>query len=693
MWTFLVVSVIPLLNETHSPSWYFMLYNGSDTKDCGRSVDSACLSLLHVLNLYYAKPPTEQLAIMIDIPLEINKNFLVSLSWLKCCTTGATFIVVVGILFRKQNCIFLFQKLCPAFRSSSFVIQTLTQAPKASVIVTDIDFYMSVWSVMNLNLNFTNCQLRSSQIKTATTRLQVSNCQVRSSFQIFDGLATFVNCTILSSKISSQSPLIDAKNSTVILKSSQVVNWQGEGFLQISEGIGKITGVKFVNCTAAFSLIIAIHHTTLVADNCTFVSSTGTSVKLYNNSVGSVHNSLFQDNRISDSHSKQNYSLGQCYLGSYLQLKNSHFVNNTILSNASVVCVIKSIVFLQNCSFKNNRASDVMGIVSILKGILRMNTTIFSNNTGGAVHLYNSSNFVISKCLFQDNHANALNVGGAIRCIGQGKVHKKGNFWNDLMEMLETQHLPTANATRPVFVAVATNSEGMVSNCSFIGNIAQHGGAIAAKDVGLILSFNVFENNFNSAVYLDHSPANFTQCTFHGNNGHEFGGAISSVWASLSVISSVFTENEFVGHFYGGAISFGMYSTLTVFNSTFCGNRGSMGGAIYGYHAVNAYLCESTFVGNSGKSGGAIFISAGDAVLQECHFESNTGYGSGGALSFDFYSNARIIQTQFINNTSAGGGAVSSFRNSSLFCNLSTFYNNSAKLKQVYLLFVICFLQ
>ncbi len=522
---------------------------------------------------------------------------------------------------------------------------------------------------MNLNLNFTNCELRSSLIKTVTTRLQVSNCQMGSSFEIVDGEATFVNCTIYSTTILTQLAFIGAKNSTVILKSSQVVNWQAEGFLQISDGIGRITGVKFVNCTA-ISLISAIQHTSLLAENCTFLSNMGTTVELYNSSVGTVDNSLFADNRIL--HSNFSFFIVMCISGSYLQLMNSHFINNTILSDAGVLFVYESISFVKNCSFKNNIITEFTGVVLVMgNGILRMNTTTFSNNIGGAISLYDSSNFVISNCLFQCNIVD--NRGGGIRCEGQGKVHNKTNFWSHIIKMLEAQNLQTANDTRPLFAQAPTNSEGIVSNCSFVGNFAKNGGAIYALGIGLILSFNDFENNSNSAVFLEDSSANFTLCTFHQNRVYDFGGAITSDGASLTVISCIFTENEATGSDGdGGAISFSLGMTLTVFNSTFDVNSASWGGAIYAFRAVNIFLHESTFFGNSGFSGGAVHCGSCNVVLDKCHFKNNSAH-QGGALYVKLTSNITIQWTHFADNTAAIGGAVCSLEKSSLFCNFSTF--------------------
>ncbi len=56
----------------------FLLHNGSDTIACGKSVNSACFSLLHVLMLYYAEPPTMGLIISTDKSLQIDNNLLVS---------------------------------------------------------------------------------------------------------------------------------------------------------------------------------------------------------------------------------------------------------------------------------------------------------------------------------------------------------------------------------------------------------------------------------------------------------------------------------------------------------------------------------------------------------------------------------------------------------------------------------------
>ncbi len=79
-WYFAVLPP-PSGNET---IMYYMSRNGSDTSYCGRSVDSACSSMLHVLKLYYAEPPTIGLKIMTDKSLVIDKRLMVSLLIVFC---------------------------------------------------------------------------------------------------------------------------------------------------------------------------------------------------------------------------------------------------------------------------------------------------------------------------------------------------------------------------------------------------------------------------------------------------------------------------------------------------------------------------------------------------------------------------------------------------------------------------------
>ncbi len=73
--------VVPLPLQVEDTSYNFHVYhisiNGSDTGDCGGSVDSACFSFLQVLRLYYAEPPTAGLEIRTGKSLVIDSKVMV----------------------------------------------------------------------------------------------------------------------------------------------------------------------------------------------------------------------------------------------------------------------------------------------------------------------------------------------------------------------------------------------------------------------------------------------------------------------------------------------------------------------------------------------------------------------------------------------------------------------------------------
>ncbi len=529
--------------------------------------------------------------------------------------------------------------------------------------MTGINFGMSVWSAAHLNLSMKNCQMRSLNIKTTETRLHVSNSKMGSSIQIMDGSGMFVNCSFFGTNMSARSALISAENATVILKAMRIVNWQGREFLQISSGTGRITDVTFENCTAASSLIHVFNESKCTIENCKFLSNSGQIFNTQIKSVGTVQNAHFTDNKIL--HLILNLPLIQCGLESHLELRNSHFVNNTIMLRAGGLFVNQSSCNVSNCSFKNNNVADNFAVVSVVKnGILKINKTIFSNNTGGAVSFHNSSNFVVSNCHFLGNSAEK---GGAIFFQSKRDTNNKSK---------------SVTSKKPFELSVPRITTGTVANCSFLDNTARNGGAIAAEDVALILHNNMFANNSGGAVALFLSPANFTSCIFLANKASGEGGAISSYLASLFVFSSTFTANEAADTRFsgGGAIVVASARKVILSNSTFHRNIGTRGGAIDA-SAVNLVMDNSTFIENNGRQGGAAYCSQSAVILKHSSFQSNTALASGGALEFELSSICTMEHVHFSNNSAQSGGAIFAGRNLSLFCNFCTFSNNSAYLK------------
>ncbi len=108
-WCIICSAVVPLPPGNDSVIFY-LLKNGSDTTDCGRSAGSPCASLLHILMTYYTESPTVGLKIIIDQSLVIDNEIMVSVpefysTWIShmkhigLSTTGHLFYFLSTVMF------------------------------------------------------------------------------------------------------------------------------------------------------------------------------------------------------------------------------------------------------------------------------------------------------------------------------------------------------------------------------------------------------------------------------------------------------------------------------------------------------------------------------------------------------------------------------------------------------------------
>ncbi len=261
-----------------------------------------------------------------------------------------------------------------------------------------------------------------------------------------------------------------------------------------------------------------------------------------------------------------------------------------------------------------------------------------------------------------------------------------------------------------------------VNNCTFTGNAAADGGAIANGYSGtgtLNLSGSTFSGNTATAdggAIVNGQRAGstgtlvVTSSTFSGNTSTtDDGGAIDSgdygATGTLSVTGSTFSDN--VTDLDGGAIDSGDDSgngTLTVADDTFSANSGTNadGGAIdSGDDSGNATLSvdNTTFSANIADWGGA--IDSGDdsgngtLTITGSAFTGNSVKSDGGAVNngdFGGTGNLTVSASTFSGNTATGGagtdggdgGAIDNGDNgpgvgiSTLAVTTSTFSDNTA---------------
>jgi hypothetical protein len=153
-------------------------------------------------------------------------------------------------------------------------------------------------------------------------------------------------------------------------------------------------------------------------------------------------------------------------------------------------------------------------------------------------------------------------------------------------------------------------------------------------------------------------PAAPAPCSQGWNDGE--GGALSMRDGNLVVIDCVFSGNQAapLGPDTGGGAIFllGSKHGATIVGSTFSGNRGSVGGAIYTlYGALNIY--DSLFTGNVGTGNGANSDDASMcSVINNGQHEVGSG-GNGGAIASDGNDFSILFCGDDFENNLAGTGA------------------------------------
>lgn len=243
-----------------------------------------------------------------------------------------------------------------------------------------------------------------------------------------------------------------------------------------------------------------------------------------------------------------------------------------------------------------------------------------------------------------------------------------------------------------------------ITNSIFLGNAAEHGGAIAAYGTTLNITDTQFTNN--QALFL----------TNRGGWNQFEGGAIAANYSTVNINRNTFVgnnaynaDNATAVYGGGGAIAIGREGGATILNiadSSFSFNSArDGGGAIYGwpgFASINITKTNFTYntatrpvsTGYSG-SGGAINAGASTASgqgiinISDAEFEKNSAAALGGAVFFsgstyypgaavDSYLTANIKRSSFINNNAEFGGAFFAwwFGGSSLN-NFSTFENST----------------
>ncbi len=225
---------------------------------------------------------------------------------------------------------------------------------------------------------------------------------------------------------------------------------------------------------------------------------------------------------------------------------------------------------------------------------------------------------------------------------------------------------------------------------------------------------------FKGADYDVAGTTNFNEVTFTQNSG-SIGGAVLAEAENLIFNGGSFKRNDAAGR--GGAIYLtkgnfnalgnrgSAESTLTIDGTTFEYNTSKAeGGAIYAFMPSDVTIQNSVFTGNEGTVGGAVSLWSDNLNAEELAASSGSGditytfdnvkfignkadregadLGKGGAVAFMPFENlhnatvnADLSNVTFTENSSNGTGGAIQVESTNLILNGSTFTGNTAGTK------------
>lgn len=242
----------------------------------------------------------------------------------------------------------------------------------------------------------------------------------------------------------------------------------------------------------------------------------------------------------------------------------------------------------------------------------------FTGFNYGAIEIRRTSNNSFTDCSFTDNHA-----------------------------------IDTEGVNYPVTALLVDGAHSSFLRCHFTGNRAFQGSALALIDNSLALVEDCFFTNnsnnsrsgFGKVAYVDNSTATFKNTIFDSNGFSEYGGSIllvtgsgnnpESPWLNhplqVTIDRCTFKNNQNTALLFQGKPG----DEISVSNSLFYKNQGSVGGAIRRHYGGNFYATNCTFTENhaSNQWAGGIFM--------------DDGAGAGGDLGISQIRNSIIY-----NNTS-----------------------------------------
>lgn len=279
-------------------------------------------------------------------------------------------------------------------------------------------------------------------------------------------------------------------------------------------------------------------------------------------------------------------------------IKGCAFYNNVASNSAGAIFVGGGAAKITGCTFEDNQASGGGGAVALIGdkssvencSFLGVGGPVPDANTGGQLFLYNSL-AKISNCLFLNGYSAASggamaigaggqpsisfctfdvcesSIGGAIYITGASPIFTGCDFYHDSANSVSAGQGGGAVSvdnisapSDPVFkgclfhgndatygAAVNTQSNGKITCCSFIDNLADVGGAIYAAGGSSVYTNDQFNSNSAAnaggggafALTGASTKTTITNCSFATNSDADsLGAAVAAGSGSMTLVAN-----------------------------------------------------------------------------------------------------------------------------------------------------------
>ncbi|MBE6823955.1 MAG: hypothetical protein E7513_01275 [Ruminococcaceae bacterium] len=498
------------------------------------------------------------------------------------------------------------------------------------------------------------------------------------------------------------------------------------------------TDVAFENNTAQAGGAVSIRSACEAVMNNTLLKGNSVTADGYDAYGGGAIYVGFGDLTLNNVNASGNNSVGYGgvvnSVGSTVNVVNGIYENNSAASGGVFNATSNSTVTMEGTVMNKNKSTATSsdgtiggGAVNITGGSLTVTDVMMDNNssgyygaaihgrkatvkisgdssatnstgtTGGALYFRESCNVTIDDMTISNNTAKSNGVvyinGGK---LNMNNITASGN---------------KAGSGGVIYTSGAS-TQVTLENCTWSENFAKNGGVIYMANATVKLNDFAFSKNtannagaiYNKEGNLELADVTFTdnvsEMDSNGGNGH--GGAITLSGAKLTTAGNIkFIGNAAENH--GGAVyvtyikgeegAENINGSLDMTHGIFENNKAMGGGAVSVRTGCEATFDGTSFTNNSvtgyadkdegdGEGGGAIYVGYGSLNLNNVTFSNNKSSGFGGAVD-TVKSTVTVVDSTFIHNEAASGGAIYSLTGSDISLsnvelsrNISTYDNN-----------------